>query len=396
MSNFAARYNWNGPRLALLILRSDVDRMVKLGLGLGLFLGLSLSTSGFLLSRNIMDSFAIFVQHSMIGVRGAVQLYFPQSPELMHQFLGSWHESEIPFSKSWDSGHALELELMISEEPWQGQARLQVVNSHYLASKMSSCPQTKANSVLMNRLFRLGLMESLSLPQQVTVSIPALKLQEYPMVLGECLAETGMMTDEPMLFIPWEALPAALISSDTLEFYTMSREAEQQLVEQIQQNFKTLPRQTGEQYLLKRLFADEKMKVADFISKQTTRISWGIAGISAVLVLVILLFGLLLLLDFKAVSLNTLRLCGGSLRELLLAISFVCLLLGIFAVVIGMVFTLGVRHVLELSQLLPTAGFLQPLDWKLLLAMLLGFPLLAAFTGIGSVIWFFRHQQQTI
>lgn len=380
-------------QLLLKILCSNLDPIVRLGLLVGLMLGISLSTTGFLLSGNVMDSFMTFIQQSMIGVRGAVQVRFPASPALMEGFLQELPSKTFPYSRSWDSGQALALEVRVSEKTWKGQARIQLTDQAYLAEKIKSCPSTEPPQLLMNPLLKLSFAQ-VPLPAHGLLTVPSLNLTEQPASFSLCSAETGMMTDEPMLFIPWEILPALQSDlAETIEFYTANKQEESEIVELVDEILKDLPRQRGEQSQLIRLFEDPKMVVAEFIGVQTQRLSWIIAGISTTLASLILVFGLLMLLDFKSASIRVYQLCGGTRLDLLAAIALLCVLLGVLASGIGILLTGAIRVLFEWTEWIPYENFLQALPTPILLSTFLGLPVIVTLTGVLATLAHLHFRQ---
>lgn len=373
-------------QLLLRILCSNIDPIVRLGLLVGLMLGISLSTTGFLLSGNVMDSFMTFIQRSMIGVRGAVQVRFSGAPDLMNQFLQTMPRDSFPYSRSWDSGQALALEVRMSQQVWKGQARIQFTDQAYLAKKMRNCPTDDTPQLLMNPLFKLSFPQT-PLPIDGALTVPSLNITEQPVSFSRCSAETGMMTDKPMLFIPWESLPdLKSVATETVEFYTANKEEESEIVRLVDEILKDLPRQRGEQYQLIRLFEDPKMVVAEFIGVQTQRLSWSIAGISTTLASLILVFGLLMLLDFKSDSIRVYQLCGGTRLDLLGAIALLCLLLGMLASGIGIFLTGLIRVLLGWTEWIPYENFLQAIPSPVLLSTFLGLPVIVTFVGVCATL----------
>lgn len=393
--------------IVLRIMMHQLDAVVWVGLLGGLVLGIGTAVAGWALSQHIMQSYEAFLQRSLIGVEGTLQVKALRekepNPALLQRFHQQW--LNLPAANSVPATRRLKWsskELLLRQKEsstWKRPLDLVFLEQGYLASKLNSvglCSLSSVDSDLSLPLLYYGnqLLDfalpgfDRSLPLEITLNEQGVNWQQK-FQPAPCLVETGLLTDQALLFLPLEAAPAELQAQvSRMEFQTHSIEENELLQAKLEKVAQSVRGEGLDKLEVKNMFTDEKLMLARVVSEQTSRLGQGIGLMILTIGMIILGLGLLLTLDFKRQSLQILRLLG--MRQWDLLGGFVlggflvgCLTTG-FAILIAV---LG-RFFLEQTDWISVQGFFLPdfflqLLWVLLLPFLMAFFSGLILSGIG-------------
>ena len=345
------------------VLFKQVDPIILFGLGLGLLGGLGLAIAGNLLIENILTSYQSFLQRSLIGLRGSLVLETQESSGYLRRFSAQWETENSGFSSSpvWQSRGPIQLELKQSGKIWKRQVQVILQDRDYLMQKMavnsSDCTVDKNTQAFGNALLFLTLLD-FNAAQNTTLQADVFGGNAMPVLFSKCRIETGMMTDYPLLILDWQAggwNPDEV--AESLEFSTYTRQETDYLEQRLDQVMLQVPRETGEQYRIENLYRNKKMKLATSLSEQARWLALGIAGITLTLSGIILLFGFLLLLEFKRVVIETFRLMGVSRLEVTFGFLLGGGILGIVVASVGMLLAWSGRLLIQIQGWIPFEHF---------------------------------------
>jgi len=388
----------NRSWIVLRILLQQLDAIVWIGLLGGLVMGLGTAVAGWVLSQHIMNSYEAFLQRSLIGVEGTLQVQAlrekKSNPALFQRFHQHW--LNLPDAKNIPAARRLtwiSKELFLrqgNKVSWKRPIDLVFLEQDYLANKLdtvSLCPLAKVDSnltapqVYVNQLVLFALPGfDQKLPLDISLNEKEINWQQT-FQPSPCLVETGLLTDRALLFLPLEAAPLQLQQQvSRMEFQTNSIEENILLQSRLETMAQSVRGEGLDRIEVMNLFNDKKLMLARVVSEQTSRLARGIGLIILTIGLIILGLGLLLTLDFKRQSLQILRLIGMRQRDIIGGFMLGGLLVGCLTTAFAILVAVLGRVFLEHTDWISVQGFFLP-DFFIQLLWVLLLPLLMAFTS---------------
>lgn len=315
----------------------EVDSIIKFGIWVGLIFGLGIAICSNLLLNHIMISYRSFVQQSLIGLSGSLQIN--SSPKMIKLFLEESEEEnkDLSYSFLWDSKIPLHMILKQDSQEWERQVRVIVLEKSYLINKLknnTNCDFSKTNkhTALGNKWLFYYLMD---LKRDTEIEVSSVSLGELIVQLpssedNSCDLDTGMMVDYPILFLTWEIIdkkPLQWGDKAALEYFILNPEVASQKKTKFNEKLKKLSEEYAAEisdkvrrFKVSNIFDDsEDLKMAKNVTEQAKLLAGVILFITAVLIIAILTFGFSMLKELKLKVIEIVNMLGVDRNDIALA-----------------------------------------------------------------------------
>jgi len=367
------------------ILFQDIEPVIRFGIRWGLILGFVLAVGGNLIVDQIIKSYNAFIQKSLIGINGSLQL--KTTPSIWNSIESTvvQLDHKVIHSYIWQSQNPIKLQLKQGFMRDKFQIKVQVVGNNYMLNQLhdqSDCQVVTNDGVFAygNNLFFLMLQGfDLSRPIEINSRIlgkAGIRLNTSP----QCRIETGIMVDYPILFLAWENLDIDPVNWQKyvfIQFNTNDRQDTEILFSALSYICKRIIKYRNEKdgNLVCEpinIFLSQEMKLADDISIQAGNISKMVQLITLVLFGLILFFSFTMLKAFKINIIRIVRMLGVNRSEIGLAFMFRGGRIGFLGTMFGIAAAFFAKFLIQQSHLIPFDDFF--IDWniqKLLVTALL-------------------------